>query len=176
MLSLSGGPRTEVRLNQSGVWSGFDGQPHQMSWHNCLTPAAWFFPQALIAQAIADPSYIAQYSGEEKLGDALVQHVQLTRIPPGAPPSPFIATLSSADLYLDASSFLPVSLRFNQHPDGNSLTNLAVEIQFSGYQPVAGVQIPFKVVKLFQGTVSLDFTISSAKLNTGLSDNDFSIQ
>jgi hypothetical protein len=38
-LSLSSGPRIETRQNQSGQWSGSDGQAHQMSWHNCLTPS-----------------------------------------------------------------------------------------------------------------------------------------
>jgi hypothetical protein len=175
-LSLSGGPRSDTRQNQSGQWSGPDGQPHSVAWHNCLTPNAWFFPQALIAQAIQDPSYVAKYIGEENRGGATVQHVQLTRIPPGASSSPFIASLSTADLYLDPASFLPVSLTFGQHPDNNSLTNLAVEIQFSNYQRSAGAQIPFHIVKLFQGTVLLDLAISSASLNTGLSDSDFNVE
>jgi hypothetical protein len=80
------------------------------------------------------------------------------------------------DLYLDAKTFLPVALSFSAHPDTNALVNIPVQVQFSNYQTVGGVRVPFHVQKYLQGSLFLDLAASQAVLNSGLPDSDFSIQ
>jgi hypothetical protein len=41
---------------------------------------------------------------------------------------------------------------------------------------VGGIIVPTHIQKLIQGTVTLDFTVSSAAVNSGLPDSEFSVQ
>jgi hypothetical protein len=50
------------------------------------------------------------------------------------------------------------------------------QILFSNYQNVNGVQVPYHIQELFNGSLLLDFTASAATINTGLSDSLFAIQ
>jgi hypothetical protein len=83
---------------------------------------------------------------------------------------------STTDFYLDAGTLLPVAVSFQSHPDGDAGSNIAVEIDFSNYQPSNGIQVPFRIQKLVQGSLTLDFTVSSVVLNSGLPDSLFAIQ
>jgi hypothetical protein len=76
---------------------------------------------------------------------------------------------------LDASTYLPVALTFNAHPDNDAGTNIPVEIDFSNYQQVNGVQIPFHVQKFLNGPLFLDVTVQSAVVNSGVPPSAFSV-
>jgi hypothetical protein len=80
------------------------------------------------------------------------------------------------DIYLDFASLLPVAFVFNVHPDDDATTNIGVEIDFSSYEAVNGVQIPFHIQKLISNGLALDVVLSSAVLNSGLPDSYFAIQ
>jgi hypothetical protein len=80
------------------------------------------------------------------------------------------------DFFLDPTTLLPLGLSYTTHPDNNALLDISVEVQFSDYQSVGGVQIPFHVQKLLNGGLALDLQIHSATLNSGLSANAFSVQ
>ena len=57
-------------------------------------------------------------------------------------------------MYLDGTSLLPVAFHIlNVHPDNDASTNIALEIDFSNYQVVNGVQIPMHVQRLISGGV-----------------------
>jgi hypothetical protein len=53
---------------------------------------------------------------------------------------------------------------------------MSVEVEFSNYQEVNGVQIPFKVQRLLNGNMLLQVTISRATINTGLQESLFTLQ
>jgi hypothetical protein len=76
---------------------------------------------------------------------------------------------------LDSSSLLPVAMTFNTHADDDAFTNIALEIDFSMYQRVNGVQVPFHIQKLISGGLAVDITVQTVALNSGLSDSLFSI-
>lgn len=80
------------------------------------------------------------------------------------------------DFYLDASSFLPVSLAFIAHLDNNSNVNIPITVEFSNYQPMSGLQLPVHVQQYLQGGLLLDSVVSGVTVNSGLPDADFNIQ
>ena len=80
------------------------------------------------------------------------------------------------DFYLDATSLLPVAIKFNTHPDDDANTNIPVEVDFSSYQAVNGAQIPFHIQKFSQGTLMLDVTVTSVAVNSGVADSAFMVQ
>jgi len=79
------------------------------------------------------------------------------------------------EIYLDASTSLPAAVSFNTHPDRDASRDIPVEITFSDYRLVNGVQIPFHVQKYFNGSLILDMQFERADLNTGLSPSSFSV-
>jgi hypothetical protein len=177
-LNLSNGARSEARNltnGPSGSWVGPDGIAHAMASHNCMTDSAWFFPALSALSQASSPSVLATYVGQETRSGLAVQHVRfITQAASAASdPTGLIQSLSTEDLYLDASSSLPVAFVFSTHPDNNAATNIPVEIDFSNYQLVNGASIPFRIQKFFNGTLLFDITVQSVALNSGLTDAAF---
>lgn len=159
-----------------GFWIGTDGIVHPAPEHNCLAGEVWFFPSLSALAQASIPNFTAVYVGLETKNGISVQHIQIV------PQSTALSTASNqtltqiatTDVYLDSSSSLPVAIAFSTHPDNNANLNIPVEIDFSNYQNVQGVSIPFHVQKFLNGTLLLDLTIQSAQVNTGLTSATFS--
>ena len=178
-LSTEVATRTEVRSVTSagvpqGYWVAPDGSFQYMAGHNCQTGAVWFFPVLSSLSLVANPLYSISYIGQESLGGNQVQHISFALSPAAsASITPALQVLSTTDVYLDSVSLLPVAIAFSTHDDNNAGTNIPVEIDFSNYQQVNGVQIPFHVQKYLNGSLFLDVTIQSAVLNSGIPSSDF---
>jgi hypothetical protein len=179
-LVVSGGTRSEV-FNLSngtpqGFWSGIDGTNHPIPNHNCIAGLVWFFPALSVLSQASNPNYAISYVGPESRNGTAVQHIRFTAQSSALPAasSQMIAQLSSSDVYLDSSSDLLVALVFNTHPDNDLLTDIPVEVDFSNYQNVRGVAIPFRVQKYVHGSLYLNLTVESAIVNSGLTDSAFS--
>jgi hypothetical protein len=176
-LSLSDGTFSEMRTAQSGApqgqWLATNGSYNNMATHNCFTDAAWFFPALSILSQLSNPNLIATYVGPETKAGVGVYHLRLSIQSP-TDPTGLLQQLSTEDVYLSASTYLPVALVFQTHPDNDALTNILVEIDFSDYQAVNGVQIPFSIQKFLNGSLHLEITIQSATLNSGLAVSAFS--
>ena len=183
------GTRTELRGADStgkplNLSISPDGTSAAVAGHNAMTDAVWFFPA--LSSLSKDPAKYTNlaisYVGQEQKGDATVQHIHfVTQFPhpsagPAMLPPPDLSRLTAMDLYLDPSSSLPVALAFNTHPDKNSLINIPVEVEFSNYQSVQGVMVPFHIQKYVNGTLFLDVTVQSATINTGLAAAAFAAQ
>jgi hypothetical protein len=176
-LTVAGGTRSEIRNLDSnsapqGFWIGLDGTVHSMANHNCATDAAWFFPALSVLSQLSNPNLLVTYIGNETRAGVSVQHLHFviqTSVATG-----LFQQLSAEEVYLNASSNLPVAITFNAHPDNDASANLPVEVDLSNYQAVNGVQVPFQIQKLLNGSVLLDLTIQSATLNSGLTDALFS--
>lgn len=181
-LVVSGGTRSDIfNLSSSsapqGFWIGTDGIVHPTADHNTMAGAVWFFPALSALSQVSDSNFVVTYVGQETRQGASVQHLRFILQSPTAPASgnQMLAQLSATDVYLDSSSFLPVALAFNAHPDNNALIDIAVEVDFSNYQAVQGAQIPFRIQKYVNGTLFLDLTIQNATVNSGLTSSAFSV-
>jgi hypothetical protein len=121
---------------------------------------------------------IFTYIGQENRGSGTVQHIRVYRYLSGQKPRiiSFTENVSTEDIYLDSNSLLPVAFSFSAHPDDDASTNIALEIDFSNYQVVNGVQVPMHVQRFVAGGLALDIVATGAILNSGLSDSPFSIQ
>jgi hypothetical protein len=179
-LTTSSSTRTEVRNVTSaglpqGYWVNPDGSAQYMAAHNCLTGAVWFFPALSSLNLVTNPAYMVSYIGLETRNGNQVQHIRFALIPPSTAIAfgPTAQTLSTTDVYLDPTSTLPVAIAFFTHAQTDAGINIPVEIDFSNYQQVNGVQIPFHVQKLLNGTLFLDVTIQSAVLNSGIPTSAF---
>jgi hypothetical protein len=180
-LSLPSGPRSELRNTSNaepvGSWSGPDGVSHSIALHNLSTDWGWF-PAFTLANLNASPNSVLTHVGQETRSGHSVQHLIVQQQFPNLTGS--VASLrlhlSQMDIYLDALTFLPVSLVYNTHPDNDAGLDLPVEIGFSDYRVVNGAQVPFHVLKYLNGSLFLDLQFQSVAVNTGLTASTFSIQ
>jgi len=176
-LVLQDRSRTELRDAQTGTPLGQWATPKgsgAFAFHNCQTDAAWFFPA--LGSLKGGTKTVLSYVGQEIRNGQSVQHLK-SYIYQASPPSGLnlAARLSTMDFYLDAASSLPTALVFNDHPDKDALVNIPVEIDFSDYQQISGMQVPMHIQKLMNGTLLLDITLTGAVFNTGLALTEFSV-
>jgi hypothetical protein len=162
--------------NPQGYWIATDGTTHPTASHNCIVGQVWFFPSLSVLAQASTGNYTAIYIGLETKNGVSVQHIQIApqSSAVSAASNQTLAQIATTDIYLDASSYLPVAMAFGTHPDDNANLNIPVEIDFSNYQNVQGVLVPFHVQKFMNGSLLLDLTIQSAQMNTGLTSATFS--
>jgi hypothetical protein len=180
--SLGGGQRAEI-INPSssprGAWSGPDGVWHQMALHNSWTPATWFAPTLVLEAALVDPQLSIENLGSAIIEGEAVEHLRVWRVLPSISGSSatlaLIQGLSTVDIYLDATSNLPVALDFNLHPDSNAGVNIPVEVRYSNWQRSSGALMPFHIQRFFNGSLLDDISVSSATVNSGLSSSSFNV-
>jgi hypothetical protein len=184
---LNTGKTSEIRYLGNGyafgAWIAKDAIYTPLAGQNCLTDAAWFFP-ALTSISQSDPTVVLSYVAIEQRAGVGVYHLQSYQnssalasqinFPNGTTSK--LAQLSMTDIYIDGTTFLPVALVFNAHPDNNATANIRVEIDYSNYQPVNGVLVPYHVQKFYQGILLQDLEITNVAVNTGLPSSDFTIQ
>lgn len=156
-----------------------DGNSRSIVPHNCWVPPVWFSPLPLLASMV-QPSTTLTYIGPEVRNGNSVDHLQaiLSHGAASAPPklTALIAHLSTVDIYLDRATHLPWAVLYKTHPDNDLKEDIPVEIRFADYRSVNGVTIPFRIQRLINNELNLDFTISDAVINTGLADAAFALQ
>ena len=169
-ISTGAGNRSETRSWASdgsgplGQWTGLDGQPHQMAQHNCWTDAVWFFPALSMLSDYSDPTMVFNDLGPMQHDGHNVEHIQAYRSIPGAPPGT-LTSLSTVDYYLDSQTALPVAIAFFTHGDTDVNATVPVEMVFSQYQAVSGIQVPFLITRMLNGSPLFQITITSAVPN-----------
>ncbi len=175
-LNLSGGARSDVRnltgTTPGGAWNLNGGTPTSYAPHNCWIDASWFFAALSSLTQTANSNFVFTYIGQEQHGGLNTQHIQVFQTSIAGSP---VQSLSVMDFYLDPVSALPLSIGFNLHPDTNMSANIPVTVNFSTYTAVNGAQIPFHFQWMINGEVTLDVSVTSAALNTGLPDSIFTL-
>ncbi|QNI35462.1 hypothetical protein [Edaphobacter albus] len=167
---LSNGTRIEsqsaIAEDRTCTWSGKDGVEHDVSVANCWTATIWFLPQ-LALQGSGQPSMLSVQSIDE----THLRH-QVTFNSKVASSRPVVADLysrmqkwSQTDLTLDPATALPSSLKYTIHPDQNSFANIQVEVRYSKYQNVSGVEIPMHIERYINGSLQLSIDIDSAVIS-----------
>jgi hypothetical protein len=172
--------RSEIRNDTdggNGAWSGTDGVRHATAPHNCWGPASWFSPVMVVQAALASNT-VLRYVERTNWNGSTADHVQMFRYVAAQNPkqTTIIQSLSTVEIYLDAASHLPLAVAYSTHPDDDYSRNIAVEISFSDYRRVSGVNVPFHIQRFLQRTLNLDVTVTSATINPGLSDTEFALQ
>lgn len=167
-ISTSVGNRSETRIWQngrpSGSWIGLDGVQYPMAQQNCWNDAVWFFPALSLLADYADPNLVFTDLGQGQLNGNVVEHIEVNRVLTDLPPvvQQVIQDLSAVDYYLDSQTALPVGISFSVHGDHDLSADVPVTIVFSNYQAVSGIQVPFQVTQLLNGSPYLQVSITSA--------------
>lgn len=171
---------SELRVSTNGVPSckgkNADAAVVDFAEHNALTDAVWFSPVLSALTDTSDPAYVFSYLGQEQKNGLTVEHLRVSHKVTGDLDKGTLFRLSAMDFYLDASSLLPLAVDFKVHPNDNLNIDISEEILFANYQVVSGIQIPFHIARLLNGTVTLDAIVTSVLVNSGLPDAQFTLQ
>jgi hypothetical protein len=174
-LNLNSGTRSDVRTMTNGMptgaWKRNSATVAPYAQHNCWTDAAWFFPALSSLTQTANPSFIFKYVGQEQHSGLNTQHIQVFQTG-----SPQIQSLSTIDFYLDPTTSLPLAVASDARADNDVNTRISNEIRFAQYQAVNGIQVPFHLQRVFNNSLILDVSVTSASISTGLSDTIFTLQ
>lgn len=179
--SFPSGQRSETYANSSSGPSGAleapDGTSGAIPLHNLLVDSAWFCPALMLSKQSSSPNVLVSDGGSETRDGLMVERLAISKQFPNLPArvSAVMQRLSQMEVYLDATTFLPTSVSFNTHPDNNAGRDFPVEIRFSDYRIVSGVQIPFHLQKYINGGLVLDLQVQKADLNTGLLPTSFTV-
>lgn len=173
--------RSDIRNDTAGFpnggWIDNAGNYYQLAPDHCWNPAAWFSPSAWLQIALV-PGAVVSYVGQEAYNGIAVHHLQAYQAI--ASQSSYVQNLlqrlTTFDVYLDAASLSPVAVALSTHPEGNSGANIPIVVNFSGYQSVNGVQVPYRIQRFIQGTLNLDISVLSATINSGVPSSDFQLQ
>ncbi len=178
------GTRSESRMTSATgaieSWSGPDGTKRGVVPHNVAPLSPWFFPAILLQTLEQGSDITVEYAGREKRSHRDVAHLTVAKqVPALHHPSVMLTLLQKAarvDLYLDTTSGLPVAIAYNTHPDKNLARDIPVEIRFSDYRSVDGVQVPYQLQKYLNHARVLDVRVSTTSLNSGLSASSLGLQ
>jgi hypothetical protein len=177
-LNLSSGTRSDVRNALTGVpsgaWSNDGATSKPYAQQNCWTDAAWFFPALSSLTQTSSPTVVFKYIGQERHLGIPAQHIAVFSTFKHDPHG-LLQKLTIMDFYLDSTSSLPLAVAFQVHPDNEMATNISSEVRFAEYQNVNGVQVPFHVQSLLNGSLMIDLSITKVSFNTGLQDSAFSL-
>jgi len=179
-LSLPSGDRNEVRSAGTsgpvGAWSGPDGVSHTISNYNLMTDFGWF-PTFTISNILSSNTSVVVNLGQETKESRSVLHLSVSKqYPEIADDTTLLQHLSTIEIFLDASTYLPAALSYNIHANNNGFVDIPVEIHFSDYRSVSGSQIPFHIQKFINNTVCLDVQFTAITLNSRLPAMEFAIQ
>lgn len=185
--STDGSSQMQLSLSASGVrtesqdpstagggkchWAGNDGKAHEIRSGSCQISTLWFLP-ALFLQSAQTNSKIAIVdcgSGTVGSGDTVYRHLQsqLSLNMSGLPNTiaDEMTKQSKTDIGLDPNSLLPSVVSYSVHPDSGASASIAVEIHYSDYRMMDGVQIPFHIQRYVNGSLQLDIQLSAAQIN-----------
>jgi hypothetical protein len=141
-----------------------------------LTDQCADFPLPTIQSALNNSDETFQYVGAETLEGASVQHVRLWNSFASKPRLQKLAAFSVRDIWLDATSGVPLKLAYSRRAGGGAVPAFTVEVSFSHYTNVNGVLYPLQINKSYNGTPWQTITIQSVSFNTGLTDGQFVVE
>lgn len=150
-----------------------NGKTTPVPYHVARVISAYHLPALIFANVLNNTRFSVTDAKVVTLNNSPVMHVRVID------ESDMISsTVSGQEWYLDEASFLPVAVRYRIPDKYDALAGGAkqtpVLIEFSSYQKVDGMLVPFHLRTTIEGSVS-DAQISSMNCNTGLSASDFAI-
>ncbi len=166
------GQRTEsqsaITDDRSCSWTGAAAATHDVAQSNCWTPLPWFLPQLSLQAASMPKNLLLQdlSSAATSAGNYQVRY-QISSAPgkTAATVTDTILQLSTADLSLDRTTYLPAKLDYKQHAENLPNASLTVEIRYSDYRKTSGVTVPFHIERYVNGVLELAIDVSNISVN-----------
>jgi hypothetical protein len=135
----------------------------------------FYFPLPFLSGILNNADYSLQYIGQEVIGSSTANHIVVQNTFNSSPTYQFLSPFTAADVWIDASSGLPVKIGMIRRDGGGSAPKISISFSYSNYQIVSGVSYPFTIQEYVTETLWATTTIQSVVFNTGLSDSTFQV-
>jgi hypothetical protein len=135
----------------------------------------FYFPLPFLSGILSNPDYSIQYIGQETVANTTANHIVVQNTFNSSSIYRFLSPFTLADIWIDASSGLPVKIGMIRRDGGGSFPKIPVSVVYSNYQTVSGARYPFTIQEFYTGTLWATTTIQSVSFNTGLSDANFPV-
>jgi hypothetical protein len=147
------------------TWAGTDGVAQVVSGHNCMQSVAWFLPEVALfgnlqPQAVGT-LLVGSSANAQTPGLDLRQQQSVVPNYVSANIASLYTHLSAVDIFYNPTAYLPLSVAYETHPDGNATLDIPVQVEFSNYQTVGGITVPFHIQRYVNGVLALDITVSN---------------
>jgi hypothetical protein len=133
---------------------------------------AGVFLLPLLISVVNNKDFALRFVGQE--GNLL--HIQFWNTYASVPSMMHLANFTKKDLWLDVASGLPSKLSFVRKDGDGAVPSVAVEFDFSNYQAVGAIKIPFTISRSLNGVLWGTIQVQSVRFNVGLSSTDFQLQ
>jgi hypothetical protein len=134
-----------------------------------------YFPFPFLSGLLGNPDVSLHYVGRESLDSSSANHIRVQNTYASSPSLQFLSDFTTADIWLDASTALPVRISLTRRNGGGSSPKIPISFSYSNYKTIAGVQYPFTIQEFVTGTLWASTSIQSVTFNTGLTDSSFPI-
>jgi len=173
-MDLLEGTQTRV-IDGGGGWVGsFRGQaPLPLSLVSGGT--AEFLPVLALANWLASANVKMGSVTQEEIDGVSLLRIPIRRGYEGAAPDDFkkaFEQVTRCELYLDPINFVPVRLRYYEHP-GDWRRDVPVDLVYSNYQSVSGATMPMTVSRFLGGRKASEIQFKTISLNAAIADSEF---
>lgn len=147
-------------------WQGNDGVQHSGNLVNCIRPTIWFFPSMLLQSLNSRQAISAIDLGLGPVGETgTYRHLNLAFSTFPNQVLEITGAANPVDLGFDPNTLLPAVLAYDVLPDSGGDVLIPIEVHFSNYNLVDGVQVPFLIQRYVNGSLQLEIQVSSAQVN-----------
>jgi len=151
------------------------GKVKPLPLERAVTAQSADFPLPLFVGMLNDSDSAYVYVGLETLNGTSAHHVQLWNSFVSTPKLSALAAFSVRDIWINASSSLPVRISYADHFGEGSSGSVAFDVTLSNYATFSGIQYPLSIQKSVNGTPWATIKINSVVFNTGLTDANFPV-
>ena len=172
--TLPTGVRTSACSGYAGVLITPDGKRSTPSFYNQMTTGSMTLPYIRIAAAISDATTSIMYVGSSAIDGK--QFLQIHFAPTFGANSPGhgkLVGLGAFDVFLDPSTLLVQELVETGHSDNDYNQTYSHEMDFSNYQKVGNVAVPFDVSEKIAGQATWSLALSAVSFNSALTSDIF---
>jgi len=134
-----------------------------------------YFPFPVLSGLLGNPDVSLRYVGRESLDSSPANHIRVQNTYASSTSLQFLCDFTTADIWLDASTALPVRISLTRRNGGGSSPKIPISFSYSNYKTIAGVQYPFSIQEFLTGTLWATTSIQSVAFNTGLTDSSFPV-
>jgi hypothetical protein len=170
--TLPEGVRTWAVCNGAGFVAEASGSTRAIAYENAVNMGSLTFPYAYLTFAEGDPDTNIAYVGLEVQNGAQVQHIQFQKMF-ASDEAGVLSKLTVRDFYFDAMSLALVSTKDMVHPKDKATIDGSHEVDFSNYQKVNGILVPYSVSESVDGRLVERIELNQFEFNVGLQDSSF---
>jgi hypothetical protein len=172
--NLNNGTQTWAIDGMAGVFIAPSGTRRNAPVYNLAITGGLTFPALRLLSILQSASTSVTYVGQvTRNGSTAYQVHCVLPISPSAPPAPNLPAFGAFDLYIDATSLLVVSLQETAYSETNFQVSFPHEIDFSNYQTVGGVAVPFAITESIGGQQTWSLSLTGLSFNSGLTEAVF---